>query len=47
MAPDLFAMVHLKKHLQTVLQVPVDILRYRSTMNPVLKQRIERDAIYV
>lgn len=47
MAPDLFAMVHLKEHLQTVLQVPVDILRYRSTMNPVLKQRIERDAIYV
>ncbi|MBD2233034.1 nucleotidyltransferase family protein [Phormidium tenue] len=47
MAPDLFTMVHLKEHLQSVLQVPVDIVRYRPTMNPVLKQRIERDVIYV
>lgn len=47
MAPDLFTMVHLKEHLQNVLQVPVDIVRYRPTMNPVLKQRIEQDVIYV
>lgn len=47
MAPDLFKMVHLKEHLQSVLQVPVDIVRYRPTMNPVLKQRIEQDVVYV
>jgi uncharacterized protein len=47
MAPDLFAMVHLKDHLQAALQVPVDLVRYRPTMNPVLKQRIDQEAIYV
>lgn len=47
MAPDLFAMVHLKEHLQNALQVPVDIVRYRTTMNPVLKQRIDQEVVYV
>lgn len=47
MAPDLFAMVHLKEHLRNALQVPVDIVRYRTTMNPVLKQRIDQEVVYV
>jgi uncharacterized protein len=47
MTPDLFAMVHLKEHLQSALQVPVDIVRYRVTMNPRLKQRIDQEAVYV
>ncbi|MGB7413937.1 MAG: nucleotidyltransferase domain-containing protein [Thermosynechococcaceae cyanobacterium] len=47
MAPDLFMMVHLKEHLQENLKVPVDIVRYRSNMNPFLKQRIDQEAIYV
>ncbi len=47
MAPDLFAMVHLKEHLQNALQVPVDIVRYRTTMSPMLKQRIDQEVVYV
>ncbi|MFQ4134918.1 nucleotidyltransferase family protein [Nodosilinea sp. PGN35] len=47
MAPDLFAMVHVKEHLQSALQVPVDIVRYRVTMNQRLKQRIDQEAVYV
>ncbi|MEM6447420.1 MAG: nucleotidyltransferase family protein [Cyanobacteria bacterium J06642_2] len=47
MAPDLFKMVHLKDYLQNTLHIPVDIVRYRQQMNPFLKQRIDREAIYV
>ncbi|NER37476.1 MAG: nucleotidyltransferase [Oscillatoria sp. SIO1A7] len=47
MAPDLFMMVHLKEHLQDTLKVPVDIVRYRQNMNSFLKQRIDREAVYV
>lgn len=47
MAPDLFMMVHLKEHLQDTLQIPVDIVRYRHNMNSFLKQRIDREAVYV
>lgn len=47
MAPDLFMMVHLKEHLQDTLQIPVDIVRYRQSMNSFLKQRIDREAVYV
>ena len=27
--------------------IPVDIVRFRETMNPFLKKRIEKEAIYV
>lgn len=47
MAPDLFMMVHLKEHLQDTLKIPVDIVRYRQNMNSFLKQRIDREAVYV
>ena len=45
--PDLFALIGIKQELEELLQCPVDVLRYRETMNPFLKKRIEQDAIYV
>ena len=45
--PKLFFMVHIKDVLEEVFQRPVDIVQYRETMNPFLKKRIDRDAVYV
>ena len=45
--PNLFRTACLKEDLETLLHRPVDIVRFRPTMNPYLKARIERDAIYV
>ena len=45
--PKLFFMVHIKDALEEVFQRPVDIIQYRETMNPFLKKRIDRDAVYV
>jgi len=47
MPPDLYAMVHIKEYLEDALNAPVDLVRYRITMNALLKKRIERDAMYV
>lgn len=45
--PNLFTVVHLKEELENVLHCPVDLVRYRERMNPLLKKRIERDGVYV
>lgn len=45
--PDLMTMVGIKQELEELLQRPVDVVRFRDTMNPFLKQRIVRDAVYV
>jgi uncharacterized protein len=45
--PDLLALVGIKQDLEACLHRPVDIVRYREHMNPLLKRRIERDAVYV
>ena len=45
--PDLLTLVGIKQDLEELLHRPVDIVRYRQTMNPFLKQRIDRDAVYV
>ena len=45
--PNLFTVVHLKKELENILHCPVDLVRYRERMNPLLKKRIEKDCIYV
>lgn len=47
MPPDLFMMVHLKNELQEILQTPIDLVRYRQSLNPFLKARIDQEAIYV
>ncbi len=44
--PDLFAIVHIKEELGQLLGRPVDLVRKRPNMNPLLRERIERDVIY-
>ncbi|MFA6173072.1 MAG: nucleotidyltransferase domain-containing protein [Kiritimatiellales bacterium] len=44
---DPFRLIHLKEHLETLLNTPVDIVRKRQNMNPLLKEEIEKDAVYV
>jgi len=45
--PDMFTLVHIKDELQKLFQKSVDIVRVREKMNPYLKRRIEKEAIYV
>ena len=45
--PDLFKLVHIKYELEDLLHKNVDIVRNREKMNPYLKKRIEKDAVYV
>ena len=45
--PDLLVLVGIKQELEELLHQPVDVVRYRDRMSPLLKQRIERDAVYV
>ena len=47
MPPDLYAMVHVKEYLEEALHAPVDLVRYRNQMNALLKERIEREVVYV
>ncbi len=44
--PNLFTVVHLKAELERILHFPVDLVRYRERMNPLLKKRIEKEAVY-
>ncbi len=44
---DPFQLVHLKEQLEILLTTPVDIVRKRPRMNPLLKEEIEKDAVYV
>lgn len=45
--PDLFTLVGIKQELEGLLQRNVDVVRYRGRMNALLKERIEREAVYV
>ncbi len=45
--PNPYILVHIKADLEKQLNMPVDIVRYRETMNPFLKKQLEKDAIYV
>lgn len=47
MKPNLFGRVELKADLESRLGKPVDVVRYRQKMPPRLKDRIDREAIYV
>lgn len=44
--PDLMMLIGIKQDLEEALARRVDIVRYRSHMNPDLKQRIEEEAVY-
>jgi len=44
---DLFNLIGIKQELEEVLNLPVDIVSYRDKMNSFLKNRIDREAVYV
>lgn len=44
---DMFMLVHLKDDLSKLFSKSVDIVRVREKMNPFLKNRIDKEAIYV
>ena len=45
--PDMFALIGIKQDLEKGLNRPVDVVRYRDAMGAFLKDRIDREAIYV
>ena len=45
--PDMFNLIAIKQDLEEQLNCRVDLVRYREKMNPFLKKRIDREAIYV
>lgn len=44
---DLFLLAGLKYDLEETFHRSIDIVAYRDTMNPFLKKRIDREAVYV
>lgn len=44
---NLLNRIGLKISLEKFLGVPVDIVTYREDLNPLLKERISKDVIYV
>ena len=45
--PDLFVLIGIRQELEERFKRHVDIVRYREKMNPFLKRRIEKEALYV
>lgn len=45
--PNLLLTSRLRLDLIELLNRPVDVIRYRENMNPRLKARLDREAIYV
>ena len=45
--PDMFYLIGIKQDLEALFNMPVDIVRYRKSMNKYLKKRIDNDAVYV
>jgi len=43
---DLYFIIGIKQDLEEQLGSKVDIISYRNRMNPFLKQRIDREAVY-
>lgn len=46
-APTLFTLARIKYELEALLGCPVDLVRMRDKMDEVLKQNIQKEAIYV
>ena len=44
---DLFILIGIKQDLEEQLEIPVDIVSYRKRMNQFLKDRIDKEAVYV
>lgn len=45
--PKMFHLIGIKQELEEIFSLPVDIVRLRKKMNRFLKNRIEREAIFV
>ena len=45
--PNMFALVHIKEDLQTLFGCNVEIVRLRDHMDTLLRNRIEKEGIYV
>ncbi|HNR89996.1 MAG TPA: nucleotidyltransferase family protein [Spirochaetota bacterium] len=45
--PNLFTTSSMKIELEELFQRPVDIVRYRDSLRPSIKRRIEKEAVYV
>ena len=45
--PDMFLLADIKQDIEQDLRMPVDIVRLRERMNPLLRRRIFQDGIYV
>ncbi len=45
--PDLFLLAGIKDDLEAQLHSPVDLVTYRESMNPLLRERIDHEAVYV
>ncbi len=45
--PDAFLLLGLKSELEELFKTHVDIIRLRDKMNEYLKNRIEKEAVYV
>ena len=44
---DMFHLIGIKQDLEETLRAPVDVISYRDTMNTFLKNRIDRESLYV
>lgn len=44
--PDLFLLAGIKQDLEERFHRSVDLVTYRDTMNPFLKQKIDGEAVY-
>ncbi|MDH4099724.1 MAG: nucleotidyltransferase domain-containing protein [Nitrospirota bacterium] len=45
--PDPFVLVHIKDDIEKLVRKHVDIVRVREKMNPFLRERIEKEGVYV
>jgi len=45
--PDALNLIGIKQDLEEEFRCHVDVVRYREKMNPFLRKRIEREAVYV
>lgn len=45
--PNMFALVHIKEDLQSLFGCNVDIVRLRDQMDSLLRNRIEKEGVYV
>jgi len=45
--PNPFIIVHIKSDIEQLFNKKIDIVRVREKMNPFLKARIDKEAIYV